>query len=95
VVRTENLCATWEILIDLLGGDGFFVLCTVRVSREEHHKSRHHPFRSHAKLLCCALQDELNIFRDLVIKGTNLDDETKLEVSIKTARVWSGIMGGS
>jgi hypothetical protein len=86
VVRTENL---WQDLGDLdrlLGGDGTFgdLHGSSVTHGSEHHQNRRSISESGAKLLCCALQDELNIFRDLMNRATNLDEETKRESSLKT-----------
>jgi hypothetical protein len=81
VVRTENL---WQDLGDLdrlLGGDGAFgTLHGSSVTHgSEHHKSRNRSIsESGAKLLCCALQDELNIFRDLVDRKSERDQAGSL-----------------
>jgi hypothetical protein len=86
VVRTENL---WQDLGDLdrlLGGDGAFghLHGSSVTHGSENYKNRRSISESGAKLLCCALQDEMNIFRDLMNRATNLDDATKLESSLKT-----------
>jgi hypothetical protein len=86
VVRTESL---WQDLGDLdrlLGGDGAFgdLHGSSVTHGSENHKNRRSISESGAKLLCCALQDELNIFRDLMHRATNLDEKTKLESSLKT-----------
>jgi hypothetical protein len=85
VIRTENL---WQDLGDLdrlLGGDGAFghLYGSSVTHGSENHKNRRSISEAGVKLLCCALQDELNIFRDLVNRATNLNDETKQESSLK------------
>jgi hypothetical protein len=86
VVRTENL---WQDLGDLdrlLGGDGAFghLRGSSVTHGSEHHKYNRSISESGAKLLCCALQDEIRVFRDLIDRATNLDKETKLKSSLQT-----------
>jgi hypothetical protein len=86
VVRTEDM---WQDLVNLdrlLGGDGVFghLHGSSVTHGSEKHKDRRSISESGAKLFCCALQDELRIFRDLMNRATNLDRETKLESSLKT-----------
>jgi hypothetical protein len=86
VVRMEEL---WQDLGDLdrlLGGDGTFghLHGSSITHGSQHHKYHRSVSESSATLLCCALQDEMRIFRDLMNRATNLDKETKLESSLQT-----------
>jgi hypothetical protein len=86
VVRMEEL---WQDLGDLdrlLGGDGTFgdLHGSSITHGSQHHKYHRSISESGAKLLCCALQDEMRIYRDLMNRATNLDKETKLESSLQT-----------
>jgi hypothetical protein len=86
VVRMKEL---WQDLGDLdrlLGGDGTFghLHGSSVTHGSQHHKYHRSISESSAKLLCCALQDEMRIYRDLMNRATNLDKETKLESSLQT-----------
>jgi hypothetical protein len=86
VVRMENLWQDLGNLDRLLGGDGTFgdMHGTSITHGSQHQKYHESLTESSAKLLCCALQDEMQIFRYLLNRATNLDQETKLESSLQT-----------
>jgi hypothetical protein len=86
VVRIEHMWHDLGNLDRLLGGNGDFrhLHGSSVTHGSEKHQERRSISESGAQLFCCALQDELRIFRDLTNRATNLDAETKLESSRKT-----------
>lgn len=91
VVRTESL---WDDLKNLdiqLGGYGYF---GQREGYKDSHGSEKYKQKTDTdslstgeySLLCCALQDELDIYRDLLQRAANLNDEEKEFTILNTAK---------
>jgi hypothetical protein len=85
VVRTEYMWQDLENLDRLLGGAGTFGNFTGSsvTHGSEKQIDRRSISESGAKLFCCGLQDELRVFRDLMNRATNLDEESKKESSLE------------
>jgi hypothetical protein len=86
VVRIEHMWHDLGNLDRLLGGHGDFrhLHGSSVTHGSEKHRDRRSISQSGAQLFCCALQDELSIFNNLVQRATNLERETKLESARQT-----------
>lgn len=112
-LRTESLWQDLKELDIFLGGNGYFRKEGLRVSHihdpsvvEEKSKKRTSLYKDPAtlsphggKLLCCALQDELAIYRELIVRATNLNDTEKNKTLVAAlelcrATTWPGLVRG-
>ena len=88
VVRTESM---WDDLKDLdlkLGGYGIF---GQREGYKDSHGSETYKQEKDSlsgeeySLLCCALQEDMDVYRQLIMRAVNLDEEDKYATIAKTA----------
>lgn len=111
VLRTESLWDDLKELDIFLGGNGYFRKEGLRVSHVvDDHNNQHQQGQQHTvykdaavlsphggKLLCCAMHEELAVYRELLLRAANLNATQKKEtlsaaLELCRATSWPGLV---